>query len=283
MKYRSVFKLIVGFALLSGKASCANPVTVRKTNYTNPVTVGNARFTIITPGLVRLEYQKEKKFEDHPTLFAKNRSMRTDQLHVLENQLQIHIDTEFFHLTYTDDGQSFHSKNLTIQVKSDPMDPLWSPGKRSTHNLGGAITSLDGVLRPIDLGEGLISREGWHLLDDSKNHILKNGWIYERGKEGTDWYFFAYGHDYLSAFKSLTSLSGKVPLPRRNTLGIWYSRYWPYSSSEFEAIVSEFNQYGFPLDNMVMDMDWHIPGWTGWTWNRTLILKAFCSGFMTKT
>jgi hypothetical protein len=88
---------------------------------------------------------------------------------------------------------------------------------------------------------------------------------------GTDFYLFGYGDDYKSALKSLMTISGPVPLPRRYTMGVWYSRYWPYSSQEFRQIVKEYADHGFPLDVLVMDMDWHLDGWTGYTWNPKLL------------
>ena len=57
-------------------------------------------------------------------------------------------------------------------------------------------------------------------------------------------------------------------------VGAWYSRYWPYSSKDYHEIVEEYAQHDFPLDVIVMDMDWHKNGWTGWSWNRDLLPDA---------
>ena len=46
------------------------------------------------------------------------------------------------------------------------------------------------------------------------------------------------------------------------------------SSDDYRQIVTEYGQHDFPLDNMVMDMDWHKDGWTGWSWNRKLLPDA---------
>lgn len=56
---------------------------------------------------------------------------------------------------------------------------------------------------------------------------------------------------------SLTKVGGVIPLPRRYVLGAWYSRYWPYSSRDYREIVNGYRENDFPLDIMVMDMDWH--------------------------
>jgi len=156
----------------------------------------------------------------------------------------------------------------------------------STGNLGGTLRTLDGVKGPVPLGDGILSRDGWYLLDDSKSPLFSGDWIQDRPKNGgLDWYLFGYGLDYKAAFQSFTAVGGAVPLPRKYTLGVWYSRYWPYTEDDFKKIVGEYQQHGFPLDMIVMDMDWHlidthVPGvkraylnqvWTGYTWNKTLI------------
>ena len=128
------------------------------------------------------------------------------------------------------------------------------------------------------------SRDGWYVIDDTGKPVLKDGWIAPRQKQhDIDWVLFAYGSDYKSAMKSLAQISGKVPMPRRHVLGSWYCRWYPYTADEFKEIVEGYREHDFPLDIMVMDMDWHTRDanvgyghagriwWTGYTWNRELI------------
>src|SRR5262249_21550604 len=137
------------------------------------------------------------------------------------------------------------------------------------------IQSLDGVEGAVDLGEGLLTRDGWYVIDDSKGHLLTEDWVMSRPKNSsTDWYLFGYGSDYKAALKALTHIGGAVPIPRKYALGVWYSRYWPYTSEEYREIVKEYQQHDFPLDVIVLDMDWHKEGWTGWSWNRKLLPDA---------
>ena len=158
----------------------------------------------------------------------------------------------------------------------------------STHSTWAErCRTLDQITGPVDLGQGLISRSGWSVVDDSKKPVLTSDWVQTRPNQSElDWYLFGYGLDYKGALRSLASVSGPVPLPRKNLLGIWYSRYWPYTSKEFREIVQQYTDHHFPLDNIVMDMDWHItqvPGvkrdyagqvWTGYTWDRKLLPDA---------
>lgn len=245
------------------------------------VTVGHARFTVITPNLIRIEYARTAGgFTDEPTLFAANREARFASAHVTQKEAQVSIDTGELRLDYHEDGKPLDAGNLSVLVKCDGKWNRWTPGMADPENLGGTLRTLDGARGPEDLGMGLISRSGWAMVDDSGTPVLTKGWVKSRdNKAETDWYFFGYGHDYHAALRSLAAISGPVPLPRKNLLGVWYSRYWPYTSEEFKEIVRQYEEHGFPLDNIVMDMDWHVthfPGvqkeaWTGYTWNKKLI------------
>lgn len=247
---------------------------------------GHARFTVITPHLVRMEYSPTSDFVDDPSYFAANRQAQSDATGVEENGV-LRIATTGFALQFKDNGKPFSPDNLTITLPGTSKP--WHPGDKPSGNLGGTIRTVDGVSAPVSLGEGVLSRDGWYLLDDSKSVLLTNdGWVKSRPTTaGIDWYFFAYGNDNKAALQSLTAIGGKVPLPRRYSLGTYYSRYWNYTADEFKQIVEEYREMEFPLDVIVMDMDWHVTQyedgkkpagwngqiWTGYTWDKKLIPK----------
>ncbi len=241
----------------------------------NPITAGQARFTVITPNCIRLEYAASDQFTDLPSLFAANRAARWAGFHLAQTENTTVIDTGAIRLTYTPDGKPFSPDNLHADIKTDAGAAHWTPGAPNPGNLGGTLTTLDRADGPEDLGQGLLSRDGWFLLDNSQTPLLTTDWVQARpANAGTDWYLFGYGSDYHAALRSLAAVGGPVPLPRKYALGVWYSRYWPYSSDDFRNIVGEYAQHDFPLDNMVLDMGWHKDGWTGWSWNRKLLPDA---------
>jgi hypothetical protein len=221
------------------------------------ITVGPVRFTVITPNLVRMEYSDGGHFTDEPTLFAQNRSARFAGASIQVNDSLVVIQTHALKLVYPEDGRPFKLGSLEVYLRRPGGG--WDPRMTDAQNLGSTLRTLDGCTGPKDLGMGLLSRSGWAVVDDSGTPILADGWVKSRPNQGElDWYFFGYGTDYKAALKSLAAISGPVPLPRKYQLGIWYSRYWPYTSDEFRQIVKEYGDHDFPLDNIVMDMDWHI-------------------------
>jgi alpha-glucosidase (family GH31 glycosyl hydrolase) len=248
---------------------------------------GNARFTVITPNLIRMEYADGAAFTDAATLFAVDRTSRYYGATIEQQGERVLIDTGVISLSYVPDGKPFSAANLSAKIRRGGEWVEWKAGLMDEQNLGGTVRTLDGVHGPIDLGEGLLSRNGWAVVDDSATPVLTADWVRSRpNRGGVDWYLFGYGLDFHAALRSLDAVSGPVPLPRKNLLGIWYSRYWPYTSAEFRQIVQQYGERGFPLDNIVMDMDWHITQvsnakqgylgqvWTGYTWDRKLLPDA---------
>jgi alpha-glucosidase (family GH31 glycosyl hydrolase) len=230
--------------------------------------LGNARFTVVTPQLIRMEYSPAGNFIDAPSWFARNRAAREVGYQVQRNGATLVIDTGVIHLVYTNDGQSFSDRNLQAQIKMGAGMASWKAGQQQTGNLGGPIKGLDAVRVAIPIPDGLVSRDGWYLLDDSKSVLATGDWFQERpGNSGLDWYLFGYGLDYAAAIKSLTTVGGEIPLPRKTVMGAWYSRNWPYKQDELQQIVKEYHEHDFPLDNIVVDYGWHLQGWTGYTWN----------------
>ena len=239
------------------------------------VVVSNARFTVIAPECIRLEYSERDTFIDAKSLFAVNRDAAFGTFELTQTSNRTVIDTGKIRLVYESDGKPFSPQNLTATIRKGAEIVSWVPGQVNRENLGGTIESLDRVMGPVDLGEGLLARDGWYILDDSQRPLLTEDWVASRPKDsGIDWYLFGYGTDYKAALRAMTRIGGGVPMPRKYALGVWYSRYWPYSSDEYREIVTEYERHNFPLDIVVLDMDWHKDGWTGWSWNRHLLPDA---------
>lgn len=258
------------------------------------ITVGKARFSVITENLIRCEWSENGVFCDAETLFAVNRRYNGCAVRINRTESSAEIKTEAISLYYRDNGEnSFSFENLRGEVFGRP----WHFGMKNENNLGGALATLDGVDGERKTNDGILSRSGWFTLDDSEGAELENGWLKKSlRKRHTDFYLFGYGTNYKKALQTLFYVSGPAALPRRYMLGAWYSRWWAYTDEEILGIADEYEKNGFPLDVMVLDMDWHHHdwtyrgtehckqhrakagyghatnlGWTGYTWNRRLI------------
>jgi len=269
------------------------------------VTLGKARFTVLTPQMIRMEWAADGKFEDHASFVFLNRRLpvpKFDQS-ISDHGHKLAIKTSALTLTYTPgkDGR-FTPEDLTIELTVDGKPVTWRPGQVDDQNLQGTTRTLDGALgektkEPIE--PGLVSRSGWAIVDDSSRPLFdssdfsfKDGenspwpWAIERpAGDRQDWYFLGYGHDYRQALGDYVRVAGRIPLPPRFAFGAWWSRYWAYSDQEIEEIIRGFHENDVPLDVFVIDMDWHPTfgggyatqdasghgkGWTGYSWNKLL-------------
>ena len=264
----------------------------------NVLICGNKRITVITDRLFRFEWSSNGEFEDHQTLAVINRNNGVVPFTKCEDDNTITLDTGKVKVTVQKDDCKFSQANLEAAFKLNGKTVIWHCGDDDPGNLKGTTRTLDqcdgdhffmeadaaapfadkfGTNRDytIDLGKGFLSRSGWSVIDDSSNVILvpadnDNGkWVEARpAAERQDLYLLAYGHDYRDALRDASNVFGSQPLAPRYAFGYWYSRYWAYSDSDFEKIVAGFDRTDTPIDVMVVDMDWHLDGWTGYTWDK---------------
>ena len=256
----------------------------------------NARFTVLTDRLVRMEWAEDGVFEDRASLAIVNRRLPVPKFSSRVKGGVLTIKTDALTLTYRGGG-AFTAENLSVRFGMG----TWKPGMEAKGNLKGTTRTLDGCLgferlsnQETELEEGILSRDGWALVDESERHLFEKvdapwgDWVAARpeGKR-QDWYLFAYGHDYTAALGDFIKVAGRIPLPPKYTLGYWWSRYWVFTDDEILALGREMREREVPMDVMIVDMDWHLTypamqrrlgndvfdqgrGWTGYSWNREL-------------
>ena len=256
---------------------------------------GNARFTVLTDRLIRMEWAEDGVFEDRASLAIVNRNLPVPRFISTQKNGTLTIKTGKVTLTYK--GGRFGADNLEVRFGMG----TWRPGMKADGNLKGTTRTLDGCLgfeklsyKESELEDGILSRDGWALVDESTRHLLEKvdapweNWVTDRPEgDRIDWYIFAYGHDYTAALGDFVKVAGRIPLPPKYTLGYWWSRYWIYTDDEILDLGREMRSRGIPMDVMIVDMDWHYTykdmqkrlgndvfgqrrGWTGYSWNREL-------------
>ena len=281
--------LFSSFIQLSKAASGYDPVA----NPEAVVASGRARFTVLTPRMIRIQYSSREQFEDRATFAVVNRNLPVPAFTTREENGFLYIQTEFLTLRYkigsTISPSLKSPNNLSITMPLNGHDVVWYPGKEDALNLKGTKRTLDtasGDNQRPDLEDGIISRAGWALIDESPKTKRGDGsttfafdgqvdgidWLARPvDNNALDWYFMGYGHAYKEAIGDYIQIAGRQPMPPLYVLGYWYSKYQRYSQQDFINLVNEMRQNEIPLDVMIFDMDWHLDGWTGWTWNKNLI------------
>ena len=279
---------IAALAALAGSAQAAARSVM--------VPAGAARFEVLTPTLIRAEYAQDRRFENRPTMTATRAAVPAPGFTVNRSGGWLTIRTRLATLAYRLGSGPFSAGNLrlTLSVSGRRVSVAPQPGQ-SQGNLGGWRRALDLLDGPVALNDGLLSRAGWYVLEDTSTALLtpgSPGFAVRPSHPGPyqDWCLFAYGHDYQRGLGDLRALTGPAPMLPRGAFGVWFSRYWPYSDQDYHDLLATFRAHQLPLDTLSIDTDFKressaqgaqiaaaiagAPGrpysWDGWEWNPTL-------------
>lgn len=295
-------KLCVAAVLAIAAAFCAL-ASGPKASPKAVVQDGCARFTVLRPEMIRIEYSPKGVFEDNATFTVVNRQLPVPKYSKTDDGKYVTITTDALSLRYRKGSNplaepaSPANLSVTMSVNGNPV--VWYPGLKDSQNLKGTYRTLDGNNGDdyrSRLEDGLISRSGWAVINDSPSFERADGsrslalvpdsggidWAAPRADaDALDLYFLGYGHNYKKALYDFTLIAGKIPLPPDYVLGYWYSKYDNYSADDFRNIVKSMRDNDINADVLILDMDWHWNGeqevsggrggWTGWSWNTNLI------------
>ena len=208
-------------------------------------------------------------FEDRATLTVLNRRLPVPKFtkQLSTDGRTLIIRTAALNLTYAI-GKPFSHNTLSVSGSWG----VWTPGSglAGKGNLLGTIKSLDqlGVIslnctdnnatrvhdESLHCEWGLVSRDGWSVIDDSKNWGLTTGaeWWDSVNTDTYDWYFLGHGHDYKAAILDFTRIAGQTPLVPRGASGVWWTRWYDLNNLDVKKVVDDYASRGMPLDIFVV-------------------------------
>ena len=261
----------------------------------NVVLFGDIRISVLADRLFRIEKDEKREFCDEATEAVWFRDMLPVSFTVKETETGVDIETERVTLAVRN---NFEESFVLIDGVKRPLD--------NEGNLLGTLTTLDRcdgdtfiesdnvTTRKIQLGEGVLSKNGVAVLDYTKSSVLtKDGLIRKERNDSMDIYVFAYGRDYRAAVRAFYMICGDTPRIPRFAFGNWWSRYRAYSEEEYLNVMDRMEDRDIPLTVATVDMDWHWSttldkvkkisesgkndefhggrsGWTGYSWNTDL-------------
>lgn len=278
----------------NNKDSMANPASI--------IQGENYRFTVLTDRMIRMEYSPQGRFVDGQTQTVLNRNFPVPEYSVNDAPDKLEIITEYLVVTY--DKKPFSGNGLQVQVLGNKYlrkTGIWFYGDSEfleASNLKGTAVTLDNAVgdtyykdsddetriwgepdKKIELCQGLLSKNGFSVIDDSKSLLFtEDGWVEPADEDHIDIYFLNYGRNYLECLDVFYQMTGKTPMLPRFALGNWWSRYYSYTQEEYLELHERFRKENIPVSVAVLDMGWHNvdidpkygKGWTGYTWNREL-------------
>ena len=121
------------------------------------------RITLLTDGLVRLEWSASGEFEDRASQAVVDRAFPPTEFQVVETDDRLTIHTARLQLVY--DKRPFSTEGLSVQAKGGFRSDrsVWRFGL-PTVNLGGTARTLDDVDGPVPLEPGILVPRRRHLL-----------------------------------------------------------------------------------------------------------------------
>mgnify|MGYP003584080398 CR=1 FL=1 len=237
---------------------------------------GALRVSVLLPGVVRIEHDPAMLFEDRPSQHFWHRGQPVPEFSAHDEDGFLRVETSLMILRVPLGGVP-SPEDILIRLKSPDSSGEHALTDCAGSNLGGSLRTLDTVRgrwdykagRMVQTEPGLMTRDGWTWVDDSETLVFDEAGILTLRRPGAmDLYVMAYGDDYAGALRDYHAVAGAPPLLPRYVLGLWWSRWEPYKQADLERIVDEFESHDVPLSVCVVDMDWHLPGWTGYTWNK---------------
>ena len=123
------------------------------------VIAGNARFTVLTDRLIRMEWAEDGQFEDRASLAIINRDLPVPAFKATKQGGGVTISTGKLTLEYK--GGRFAPGNLSVTFKLNSKPVVWHPGDEPSGNLKGTTRTLDGC-------------NGWDRLSHNEKE-LENG------------------------------------------------------------------------------------------------------------
>lgn len=132
---------------------------------TGTVVDGKARFQVVTPTLIRLELADDGHFEDRPTLTLGARPALTPRYTSnVEDGWRV-IRTSKVELRWGRGGD-FRPDDLVLGFRDGRRTREVAPQPDAKHRyLGGWTRALDLSDGPERVNHGILTREGWYVLD----------------------------------------------------------------------------------------------------------------------
>ncbi len=213
----------------------------------------NYRFSILSPRLIRIEYNKNGIFEDRATSLVVNRTFGDCNFGLSGDEVSVNITTEYFTLTYIKE-RPIAGNNIKVVING--TDKEWYPGHKEIRNIGSITYSLDDMTNGLKLGKGLYSLDGFVLIDDSHNFVIDNEMFLPR-EETTDLYLFAYRADLGLCLQDYFTLTGYPPMIPRYTLGCWWYKNDVYNMYTIDDTLKKFNDNKIPISVFLLGDKWH--------------------------
>lgn len=161
---------------VDGSSSVLRPDAEPVANDEAVVSGSDYRITVLTPRVFRLQYAPEGEFEDRATQRFWYRDQPVPEYEAVESDDPLTLETEALRLRYDTTADGFAPSSLSVELR----DATWRYGD-DPDGLGGALRTVDTVDGATALDRGLLTRDGWTVVDDTDSLAFgEDGWVKSR-------------------------------------------------------------------------------------------------------
>lgn len=228
----------------------------------NKIILQDIRITFLGADIVRVERKYRGKFCDENTFFIPDRESLGEEgpaYALEEGVLSFGEYTLYLPAGRTLRGMKLEKNGKTVYRYRRTVNSGELPPPHKTPQ----------VFALSDRPRILIPEGGYSARRKGKYRVYENA---------EDVYLLFAEGDAQKLRRLYVALTGRCELVRLATLGGWNSKYYAYTEAEAKQLILDYERYGVPLDNMVIDTDWRLKAdGTGYEINRTLFpdMKGF--------
>lgn len=207
---------------------------------------GNFRIQFLTKDIVRIEYANDGKFCDEETFFVPARSFEGGvEFTAADVRGGVRLVFGGYELFLPHGGRGMSGIVLSQEGKA-----VYRCRELSNTGELPSLGKTPEVFAVSDNPRIRVPAGGYTYRGEIEN----SGYVIE--KDVSDVYLLLCGRDAKKLRRLYVQLTGRCLLVRLSVLGAWNSKYYKYSEESAKQVICDYETYGIPLDNMVIDTDW---------------------------
>ena len=254
-KTRGLGKLLLGFtiafSLIVALFSIGCSVeTVRAEGTPRFVIAGNVRVTVLGSDVIRLELKADDGFTDAETLQIAGKSEYKGADFTVEKDGNFCVINTGKYKVYVREN-AVDLKGSYIK-DSKTRKHVWS--YTGTESNSGELPTPSNTPEAFAINDcpRVTPPEGGYFSGITDDPLSG----YKIENEAKDIYVILAGGDGKKLRSEYVKLTGRTNMLPLSALGLWESRYYEYTAESAQAVVQQYYDHDFYIDNFVLDTDW---------------------------
>ncbi|HWB53412.1 MAG TPA: TIM-barrel domain-containing protein [Tepidisphaeraceae bacterium] len=227
-----------------------------------PAIIGDLRFEMLSPTLVRIEKKGPEGFEDRLTFHVVDRNWPGGSMAESVSNNEVALKAARWIIRVPANAENLDD----VKIESPNGKLLWKFNGQLTNNAWLPAPSAHLEAWAIaDTPRLVRSKQGAIPAPARPDHPETSGW--DPNNDSPDVYIFLPDGDSNQLRKDFLKLTGHTEMPPLFALGSWDSRWYEYTEQTALKQIDDYRKHKIPLDVLVIDTDWRVGGSHGYDAN----------------